>query len=62
MKQSTPGRPAVPSDHANLTKAQRTTPWRKWNLVGTRNSAKTARYIAERRKAGDRPRPLRELD
>ncbi len=59
---SKPGRPATASDLVNLVKGQRTTPWRKWDLVGTRKSAKTARYIAERRAAGDAPRPLTELD
>jgi hypothetical protein len=59
---SKPGRPATASDLVNLVKGQAKTPWRRWDLVGTRKSAKTARYIAERRKAGDRPRPLRELD
>jgi hypothetical protein len=59
---STPGRPPTRSDLANLAKGQRTTPWRKWDLVGTKRSAKTARYIAERRAAGDAPRPLPELD
>jgi hypothetical protein len=46
----------------SIKKAIATTPWRRWDLVGTRKSAKTAKYIAERRAAGDQPRPLRELD
>ena len=59
---SIPGRPGTRSDYRNVKAAQRATPWRRWNLVGTKNSAKTAEYIAERRKAGDKPRPLTELD
>ena len=52
----------MPSDLVNLKKGQRTTPWRRWNLVGTRNAARCAEYIAERRAEGDQPRPLTELD
>jgi hypothetical protein len=62
MQSSTPGRPPWPSDLQNLKKGQKATPWRKWNLVGTRNAARCAQYIAERRAAGDAPRPLPELD
>ena len=59
---SSRGRDATPSDLANLKKGQASTPWRRWNLVGTRKSAKCAEYIARRRQAGDEPRPLVELD
>jgi hypothetical protein len=59
---STPGRPPTRSDLRNLVKGQKATPWRRWDLVGTRKSARTAKYIAERRAAGDAPRPLTDLD
>ena len=52
----------VDSAKVNIRKAIAATPWRRWNLVGTKRSAETAEYIAQRRAAGDKPRPLTELD
>lgn len=46
----------------NIKAAIAASPWRKQNIVGTKRSTECAEYIAQRRKAGDVPRPLTELD